>query len=175
MISHVLFTSLPSWSFCTSLFLILFVFIINFFFQYIILQISQVLFILQIHLLSFFFYQLIKRQKPLSSSQCASPTSFSSLIQLIRVQKGQVFCWKTIPLKTEAHNEGKRILENKTHLKGCQKQQVNNNNSQKTWTTMEETKSNMKGIQKKTSDIWKVMSWEQRIQVATFMELISTG
>lgn len=40
---------------------------------------------------------------------------------------------------------------------------------------MEETKSNMKGIQKKTSEIGKVMSWEQRIQVATSMELISTG
>jgi len=40
---------------------------------------------------------------------------------------------------------------------------------------MEETKSNMKGIQKKTSEIGKVMSREQRIQVATSMELISTA
>lgn len=70
----------------------------------------------------------------------------------------------------------KRFWRTKLIWRAAKKQQVNNNNnSQKTWTTMEETKSNMKGIQKKTSEIGKVMSWEQRIQVATSMELISTG
>lgn len=65
----------------------------------------------------------------------------------------------------------KRFWRTKLIWRAAKKHQVNNN-SQK---TMEETKSNMKGIQKKTSEIGKVMSWEQRIQVATSTELISTG
>lgn len=96
--------------------------------------------------------------KPFSSSQCVFPTSFTSLSYSGSEYRQNIFGWKTMPLKTEAHNQVERALENKTHLKVHQRQQVKIKYFLKKSSNNEGHQSEHEGCPERISEMGKVTS-----------------